>query len=221
MRLTAYITVSGERTLTRLLQPGLVNVRDCSPDGKFDEIAARKALANVPGITPASDDSRPVYAFALQAIDYAHGILEQLAERKDNSASPSCRNDERCEANMDRNKCAYANLDIAWRSGGIRARVFGDNPKELVGRTDQEVFETCVFWAYVCLLIKRSISAKVEIVEGRNAEGAIARAEAHLLDRELYRKGETCDRRKGGLCSPIDTTCGNYDCGRCKWRPKS
>lgn len=223
MRITAYITVSGGRTLTRLLFPGIAELKDVSPDGTFDEIRARKALADIPGIMPSSDDCRPVYAFALQAIEYAHNVMSQLAERPGNSSQADGKRDEQCERRMKLGKCAFSRIDIkACRSvGRLRVRVSGENPHGYVGEVDNQVRETCVFWAYVALMIKRNSGEGgkvIEIVEGDGAEGCVAAAEKKMVENALWHKGEKCDRRRAGYCSPADPTCGNFDCGRCKWR---
>lgn len=127
MRITAYVAVSGERTLTRFLQPDMAQIGDVSPDGKFDEIQARKALADIPGIVPSADDSTPVYAFALQFIDYAHKMLAQLADKGDNGDTPQNRADERCVKRMDGGKCAFARVDVNGApitfASGSRARI--------------------------------------------------------------------------------------------------
>lgn len=219
MRITSYITVSGERTLTRMLRPGTAKLADVAPDGSFDEAKARRSLADISGVTLASKDNRSVYAFALQAIDFAHDLLGQLAEKAGNSSAASCRDDDHCERKMDRGKCGYARLDIAWCTDRLRVRIEGGNPHGLVGRVEQEIRECCVFFAYVCLLIKRGISDgdRIVLVEGEHASGVIAAAEQHMRDNALHHKASGCDRRHGDFCSPADPTCGCYDCGRCKW----
>lgn len=222
MRITAYITTSGDRTLTRMLTVGMKGLSDISPDGKFDEVVALKMLADVPGIVGASDDCRPVYAFVIQAIDYSHKMLKQLADRPGSSDKAECRQDERCERKMDDGKCAFARMDVKWRDGGIRVRISGGNPLGLVGSVDIQVRETCVFFAYVCQCIIESVSdgVKIEVVEGENAEGVVEEAKRKRIEADLWKKGETCDRRHGGYCSPSDPSCGNYDCGLCKWHQR-
>lgn len=220
MRITSYITVSGERTLTRMLQSGMANLADVSPDGKFDEGVARRALANVPGVTQASDDCRSVYAFALQAIDFAHNLLGQLSHERDNSTEASCKDDDHCERKMDRGKKAFARLDIAWRSDHLRVRIEGGNPHNLVGRVEQEIRGLCVFFAYVCLLIRDGVSDpdSIRLVEGPFADGALEDARRHMRENAMYHKAIDCPNRHGDFCSPADPTCGCFDCGRCKWK---
>lgn len=220
MRITSYITVSGERTLTRLLVPDIETLKDISPDGKFDESMARKALANLHGITLASDDCRSVYAFALQAIEYAHDIMRQLVGMAGSSDHAVSKLDNVCERRMESGKRAFARIDIKRCGDRLRVRVDGGNPLHLVGHVDNQVFETCVFWAYVVLLIKRNAKEagqSISIVEGEGARGAIAAAEKKLIENELYHKASTCERRRcGGFCSPADPYCLNFDCGKCK-----
>lgn len=223
MRISAYITVSGGRTLTRMLRPGMEKLADVSPDGEFDEAAARRALADVPGVTQSSDDCRSVYAFALQAIDFAHDLLRQLSDRRDNSTVATCRDDDHCERKMDRGKNAFARIDIAWRSNRLRVRIEGGNPHGLVGRVEQEIREACVFFAYVCLLIRDGVSNPdmINIVEGAFAEGAIEDARRHMRENVLWHKAASCPNRRGEYCSPADPSCGCYSCGRCTWKSDS
>ena len=227
MRITAYVAVSGERTLTRFLQPDMAQVGDVSPDGKFDEIKARKALADIPGIVPSADDSTPVYAFALQFIEYAHKMLAQLADKGDNVDTPQNRADERCVKRMDGGKCAFARVDVKWCTDHLRVRIEGANPHGLVGSVDNQVRETCVFFAYVVQAVKANLTNGdvIRVVEGPCGEGCIEAARQKKIESELWHKGAKCERRKIGrasiYCSPADPTCGNYDCGRCKWRPEA
>ena len=222
MRITAFITVSAERTLTRFLNPNLDKLADVSPEGKFDESKARQALADVHGVTLSSGDRAPEYAFALRFIDYAHEIMRQLAEKPGSGDHATCKLDQQAERKMNRGKCGYARIDVKWCTDHIRVRVEGANPLELVGQVETQIRETCVFFAYVCLLMKRNLSAgaNIEIVEGPFADGAVERAAEKMREGELYRKGAACPNRVGGYCSPSDPTCGNYCGGRCKWEPE-
>lgn len=217
MRITAYITTSGDRTLTRMPYMGFDTMDDVSTDGAFDEAKAIAALKGCDMLTFSSSDGRAEYAFACQFLVTMHRILLQTAAMPGCSGTPECRHDRTCARRMaSEGRRAYVRADIAAANGALRVRVNVSNRNGAVGWTDVKIREVAVLFAHACLSIERGCGrARFAFVEGDGADGVFARAREIVRANALAAKRVDCPNRRGDYCSPICPTCELYANGRC------
>lgn len=223
MRLTTKIATSGVSGLSRFPTPRATFDECLGPDGRLDMTKARVAL-DCEQIQVGSNDDLKCLAFTFEYLRQMRSVANHLDP--DNASTkevplanaPRQSGETRCERNMRKGRYAYCRTDITSCQDGIHVKLSVQNPKEVVGVTENFARMFAIMCARILLYLKDNISTTtLHLIEGEGAKAIYEEAFAEEEKCALARKRKSCRRLKNGCyCSPIDVSCPLYCNGKCK-----
>lgn len=230
MRITAKIATAGKAGLSRF--PCLkYTIAEClDKNGRLDYGKAVESISSEQ-VQWSEGDDRVVVAFALEYLKQQEAVVRSLAQDAANGAAVEWEDEQKmvhltgttagdmhCERNMKRGRFCYVRVDIRHREYGIRVSISSNNPKGVVGASEQFARDYAIMIARILGYIRSDTEKdgfEVRIVEGEGCEGVLADAASDNEKQDRKKISMTCGRHAGCYCSKPKFDCPNYKDGRC------
>lgn len=232
MRITTRIATAGKSGLSRFPVPD-IDIDDCKDaEGHLDEDKARRALS-IEGVQWSNDDNRAIIAFVLEYLRQLKSVVNKISEdpKNDCRVSAETKGDSSCQRRMRRGSCAFVRVDVWLRGDSLAVRLGWDNPREVVGGTEEFARKYAEMCARILVYIRDEIGKDdshipIVLIDGKNCEGFFAQAsetnewfnrrDKALAELEPLRaKRVSCPNRRIDFCSGLHTDCPLYRNGRC------
>jgi hypothetical protein len=226
MRITTRLATAGEAGF--LSMPALPHPVDhYMADGKFDQDAVRRDLANTPGVQMSSDDAGDTLSFTAELLDRMKcsmaNHMRTHSETKPAGHGPDAPKTA-AQRRFDKGRLTFVRVDIGRLVTGFRVRLSATNPRNVVGRSEEfariyaQAFADNIV-AIADALQEESRHVNVTLQEGEGCEGVFAEARRRNDLLAAKARHTSCPCRKAGYCSPSKPECELYnkENGRCRF----
>lgn len=221
MRITTRLATAGESGFLSMPMMRYEAEHYMLDSRRLDEAAVRREFADHSGITMSSDDGVDTLSFAVELLDRMRKSMARHMDksgdvRQADAGTPKTAAQRR----YDKGRTTFVRVDIARVVGGFRVRISADNPKEVVGHSEEFARIYAQAFADNVTAIADSLAeegVKTILQDGSNCEGMFAESRRRNDLWAAKLRHESCPKRVNGFCSPSDPGCELYRNGKCMY----
>lgn len=187
MKITAKIAATMEDSISRFPIPGSSLEELVTPDGHFDEAAALKALADIPGVQLGSGDEMPAIAFGIEFLKQLERVVTKLAAdpNRDCRLESKTKLDRSCERKLERGDVIFVTLKINSLTPvltpdrrvipSVSIALDCSNPRGCVAATENFATDFALLAAKIVNYVVAEMGARINVVKksGEHIEGNI------------------------------------------------